>query len=324
MVQVLAETAGLPKTEWLKLRQKGIGGSDVAAILGLSKFRSSLHVFEEKTAETIAEEEDNEAMYWGRRHEDMLREEFMERNAHLGFEVRKLDKILQHPEYPWAIANVDGIILAPNGGAGILECKTSSEWLFDQWKDEQVPMYYLTQLQWYLFVADLDWGYFSTLIGGNKYRSPRIERDDELINLMFDRCSVFWHNHVLTGTPPQPDGSEATTAYLKEKYAAADPESLAVLDEDEDDWAAIMDRLQESNAAIKHWEAISDECKNRIRDRMKGAQAAVYRGQQIATWKEQPDTRFDLALFSAHHPDLYDQYINRRMIRKFLPKKWRA
>lgn len=324
MVQVLAETAGLPKSEWLKLRQSGIGGSDVAAILGLSKFRSALHVFEDKTADVVVEQPDNEGMYWGRRHEDMLREEFIERQAHKGYEVRKLDKILQHPEHPWAIANVDGIILAPNGAAGILECKTSSEWLFDQWKDDQVPMYYLTQIQWYLFVADLDWGYFSTLIGGNKYRSPRIERDDELINLMFDRCSAFWHDNVCTGTPPQPDGSEATTAYLKEKYAAADPDSLVVLDADDSDWSAVMEKLEEANAAVKHWESVSDECKNKIRDRMKGAQVALYRGKQIATWKEHPDTRFDVALFSAQHPDLYDEYMNRRIVRKFLPKKWRA
>lgn len=325
MVQVLAETEGMPKSEWLKLRQLGIGGSDVAAILGLSKYRSILHVYAAKTAEELAEDEDNEAMYWGRQHEDMLREEFVRRHEHLGYQVRKLDKILRHPEHPWAIANLDGIILAPGGGTGILECKTSSEWLLDQWKDDQVPMYYITQLQWYLFVTDLDWGYFSTLIGGNKYRSPRIARDDELINLMFDRCSAFWHDNVLRQIPPEPDGTEASTKYLNERYNAADPESQVELDGEATEWATIMERLEEADAAVKHWKAIEDECKNRLRDRMQTAEVATLNGRAIATWKNQNDTRFDLALFTAHHPDLYEQYVNRRQIRKLLPKKkWRA
>lgn len=325
MVHVLAETEGLPKSEWLKLRQLGIGGSDVAAILGLSKYRSSLHVYASKTADELIEDEDSEAMYWGRRHEDMLREEFVRRHEHLGFQVRKLDMILRHPEHPWAIANLDGIILSPDGGAGILECKTSSEWLLDQWKDDQVPMYYLTQLQWYLFVANLQWGYFSVLIGGNKYRSTRIERDDELINLMVDRCRKFWEENVLLQIPPQPDGTEASTRFLNEAYSAATPESQLELDDETEEWTALMERLEEADTALKHWSEIDAECKNRIRERMKEAEVATLGGRPIATWKNQNDTRFDLALFSAHHPDLYEKYVNRRQIRKLLPKKkWRA
>lgn len=325
MVKVLAGTEGLPKSEWLRLRQAGIGGSDVAAILGLSKYRSIMHVYEEKTAEVIEEQEDSEAAYWGRMHEDMLRDEFTTRHAHLGFEVRKLEKILQHPKYPWAIANLDGLIFAPNGGAGILECKTSSEWLADLWKDEQVPMYYLTQLQWYLFVSDLQWGYFSTLIGGNRYVSVRIERDDALIAVLVERCGKFWTDHVIPRIAPKPDGTEASTEYLKQKYASVNPEALATLDDEADEWEKIMERLEEAQTSLKKWEKVEEECKNRIRDRMKEAEVATLRGVPIATWKEQSDTRFDLALFSAHYPEMYEQYVNRRMIRKLLTKKkWRA
>ena len=45
---ILAETANMDHLEWLRLRQKGIGGSDAAAIAGLNKYKSPIQVYYEK------------------------------------------------------------------------------------------------------------------------------------------------------------------------------------------------------------------------------------------------------------------------------------
>ena len=45
--------------EWLKARQTGIGGSDVAPILGISKWTTPLDVYNEKVADTPTEKDSN-------------------------------------------------------------------------------------------------------------------------------------------------------------------------------------------------------------------------------------------------------------------------
>ena len=96
----------LPSTraEWLKLRQMGIGGSDVAALLGLSKWRTPLDVYNSKIEEP--EETDNASMEWGRRLEPVIREKYAEA---VGMEVTIPPFMFQHPEHTFMIADVDGI-----------------------------------------------------------------------------------------------------------------------------------------------------------------------------------------------------------------------
>ena len=46
-------TLNMPKETWLKLRKKGIGGSDASSILNLNPYRSSVNVYMEKIDENI-------------------------------------------------------------------------------------------------------------------------------------------------------------------------------------------------------------------------------------------------------------------------------
>ena len=42
---VLTETAGLSRDEWLDWRKRGLGGSDAAAVLGISPFRTARDLY---------------------------------------------------------------------------------------------------------------------------------------------------------------------------------------------------------------------------------------------------------------------------------------
>ena len=70
----------LPKTreEWLYDRLKGIGGSDVGAVLGLNKYKSAYTLWAEKCGLLQDEEEDNEAMRVGRDLEQYVADRFTE------------------------------------------------------------------------------------------------------------------------------------------------------------------------------------------------------------------------------------------------------
>ena len=55
---VLVDTENLPREEWLEWRRKGIGGSDVAAIMGISPFRTARDIYYDKLKIVSVEEED--------------------------------------------------------------------------------------------------------------------------------------------------------------------------------------------------------------------------------------------------------------------------
>ena len=83
MVDVMVCTKNLTRKEWLDFRKVGIGGSDVAVICGISKYKSPLQLWMEKTGQ-VDSEEAGEAAYWGTVLEPIVRNEFTNRT---GFKV---------------------------------------------------------------------------------------------------------------------------------------------------------------------------------------------------------------------------------------------
>ena len=57
---VITDTTDLPRDEWLAYRKTGIGGSDVAAILGISPFGTARDIYYDKLS--IASFYDDEAL----------------------------------------------------------------------------------------------------------------------------------------------------------------------------------------------------------------------------------------------------------------------
>ena len=133
MPNVLTSTKGMSRNDWLKQRRKGIGGSDAAKVLGISKWGGPLSVYMEKKG-LYTPDEPGEAAYWGTVLEDVVAREFEKQS---GLKVRRENKIFQHAEYPWMLANVDRRIVGANKG---LECKTTSNFMGDVEGDE-LPAY---------------------------------------------------------------------------------------------------------------------------------------------------------------------------------------
>ena len=159
---VLVETDGLSREEWLRYRKLGIGGSDVASLLGISKWKSEIELWLDKTNQTNESPVENEAMQWGTIMEPIIRNHFAKVT---GKAVVELKAMLQHPEYPFMLADVDGITVDDVGNPAILEIKTASEFKRSEW-EEDVPAYYQTQIQHYLCVTGIRKAYCAVLIGG--------------------------------------------------------------------------------------------------------------------------------------------------------------
>lgn len=203
---VMVETADLPEDEWLAYRRRGIGGSDVAVLMGISPFRTARDLYYDKR--NIAAVEDNErnwvAMEMGHLLEDMVAKIF-ERKT--GYPVYQIKKMFYHPDYPFMLADIDYFATLPDGSTVLLEIKTTNYNARDHWwKDgkEIVPVYYETQGRHYMAVMDIDRIFYCCLYGNNEKEViiREIQRDFAYEEEMIYLEENFWNNHVQAMEPP--------------------------------------------------------------------------------------------------------------------------
>ena len=146
MYKKIFDSKNATREEWLKVRKLGLGGSDMAAVLGLSPWRSPIDVWLDKTSDTV-EEKESEPMYWGNVLEEVVAQEFAKRS---GYKVRNNNFTLQSEEYPYLLANIDREIVGLDAG---LECKTANAFKANEWDGDNVPDAYYIQCQHYMAVT---------------------------------------------------------------------------------------------------------------------------------------------------------------------------
>ena len=212
--KVLVSTENLPYEDWLEYRKTGIGGSDAAVVCGISRYKSPVELWMEKTGQ-LPSQETGEAAYWGNLLEALVREEFTKRT---GIAVTKPTVLYQSVEHPFMLANVDGLCQDPVHGPCIFEAKTASAYKTGEWEDA-IPDEYMIQIQHYMAVTGYQGAYIAVLIGGNAFRWKFVGRDEELIAMLISLEEDFWR-HVQKGTPPALDGSNASARFLAERRSS--------------------------------------------------------------------------------------------------------
>lgn len=190
--------------EWHEIRSKGIGGSDVAPICGVSKWSSAYSLWAKKTGLVTDDRTGSEAMRWGKVLEPLIADRFVE--AHPDYLLYRDVGSWCHVDRDWQIVNPDGVYQKPDGSYGILEIKTAA--YEDDWA-LGVPAYYRTQVQWYLQAFALKEAIVAVLFRGNKYEEFYVYADEFEQSVNLDRVTEFmecWR----TNTPPVWDGSAST------------------------------------------------------------------------------------------------------------------
>ena len=277
----LVDTRTITHEDWLKFRKKGIGGSDVSALLGLNPWRSPLALYYDKIGEN-EDEEESIAMELGKELEPFLRQKFekwMMDNEELAIEVEEEPFMMQHPEYEWALANIDGKFEHPEKGLCGLELKTTNEFAKNLWEDDELPVYYYFQIQWYMGVTGIETFYVGYLIGNRKFDAKEIPRNDEVIAEMFRQAKDFWHDHVLAETPPAPIGLGSDTDTLKKLYPEEDGQ-VVELHEYQDKRDKYKELMKQKAELEKEIEAI----KQQFMAAMGESEVAIV-GDRKVTWK---------------------------------------
>lgn len=199
---------------WLEERRKGLGGSDIAAVAGLSPYGSPWSVYWDKVNPTV-DDDAGEAARIGTILESAIGAEWALRQ---GRTVIK-PQTLVIPDEEWMRGNPDGLAAGPEG-AEVLEVKVVGEWAWAQQWDggAVVPAWYEAQCQWYMRLAGSPRAHVAVLVGGRRLEHRVVERNARAIELLVDLGRRFWHEHVLAGVAPPPDASRAARAMLDEQY----------------------------------------------------------------------------------------------------------
>lgn len=281
--------AGASREEWLAERRHGLGGTDVAALFGVDKYRTQLHVYLDKTTdredENPAEFEENaDARYWGTVLEPVVADHFQRRNglilsrsgmwARDGWKLANPDRFVATPDQ---VVNDNRLNAVPDMPHGIYEGKTASAFLDREWAEGRVPDKYVVQVQWYLHVLDLRQAHIAALIGGQRYVQAEIERDDELIDGLVTVAAQFWQR-VLDRRPPALQGEpvEAALDLLKAMHPVSVEGKQLDLPES---FAGLLRDWEKAKTAAKYHQERADALQVEIREALGDAQLGLIGGQ---------------------------------------------
>lgn len=302
----IAKTNEISHEDWLKLRQRGIGGSDCAAACGLSRWKSRLMLYLEKTSSEVQEAK-TEYAYWGTVMEPILRQEFAKRT---GFTVQEIPFMFACREYPFMLANIDGLVTEPDGTKALLEIKTANGFKAKEWEDGLPQEYYL-QIQHYILVTDLPKAWVAVLIGGNDFRYFPVERDEETIQMMIALEAEFW-NCVEQGTQPPID--EQSADGLAVLYPKNDSKSSIILPEEADNIIAghreIMTVLNQLKPELEKYE-------NQLKAMMKTASCAKTPQGYTVKWQTTSSTRIDTFKLKKERPEIAAEFSVQTSSRRF-------
>lgn len=242
--------------EWHAARAAGLGGSEVAAVLGLSPWESRFSLWMRK-AGLIDPQPDNPEMEWGRRLEPAVADKYADDNP--GLHVLPVGTY-RHEDRPWQLANPDRLcwdretvsMVASFAGVepvGLLEVKTAL--YADGWGDTDtgvIPPYYRCQTQWYLDTFGLPAGELVVLIGGHDYRRYVIEADAEDQAFMRAEAEAFLAT-IAAGDLPDLDAHAATYTAVRELHPEIEPRTVDLPALTAKAWVAARERLDEAKQA---------------------------------------------------------------------------
>lgn len=306
---------------WHTRRLLGIGGSEVAAVLGLNPYGTTpFDVWQEKTGRKI-KNISNRYTLWGTILEDTVARHFADVT---GFGVAKSSRHYSLKSAPWLVGNVDRLITIDGIRSAVLECKTatafaeskfnkSAAWyadgeFFDDNKngiqcETDIPINYYLQCQHYMLVTGYHKCFLAVLIGGNDYRIFVVPFNESVSKFIYSKCSEFWCNNVLLDVAPKPIAND----FIKTLFQKDDSVIIA-----NDDVTQLVSRIKSNKKTIEDLNAENDEIKAKIIEYVgSNDQLLSADGTKIATFRAQNETVFNIDAMTAAERETYDNLVQK-------------
>ncbi len=325
---ILCDTAGMDRTRWLECRAHGpkgdipytVGGSDVAAIFGVSPWVTPLELWMIKKGKIKTPPKLNV--------EQLEMGHMLEPIAAFWYEKKTGNTIIndtnmyQHADFPYALADFDRRFVRKEDGApGILECKSCSYHKALTWADGRYPLYYEFQLRYYLAVADVDIGAFSAVWGNNPETDlalPTLERDKTIENMIFEKLEEWIWSLENDKPPTMKDvgNSKLALESLAKIYGASNPtlptiEFSSKYEKHLRRMLALQEEVGVHNAEIKRIQKEIEAHSVRIAEVMKDHEHGVLKtttDQILIDFVTKTSTRTDTAALKKKYPLISDEF----------------
>jgi putative phage-type endonuclease len=293
---------------WLAERRTGIGGSDAAAALGLSPWRTPLALYLEKLGEAQPFV-DNEAMLWGRVLEPAIRDEYQRRTGRV---VARSPRAIVNPQHAFMRANLDGMTCEPV--PRVVEIKTAR--MDKGWGEagsDEVPQQYFLQCVHYMICTGAQLADLAVLIGGQDFRIYTIRNNPTLTELVVEGEREFW-THVQDRAPPP----ATTLPEINMRWRDSRPAQVEFSAE----VAEALNRLATLRAEISDREAECEAYEATVKAALEDRDTGTIDGVVACTWKRARGSQvFDAKRFESENPDVYAKYLTTRQgSRRFLLK----
>lgn len=296
---------------WLSSRNLGIGGSEIAAILGLDPYKSPYSVWLEKTTGE-KQEVNNAYTRSGIKLEKVVVEYFEEETGYkVQYQSDDHHEHKIHPEYSYMRATKDRTYFTPDGEACILECKTTQK----EVDTENLPMSWYCQLQWYMGLYQMKKGALAWLERGIRFNYQEIDFDEVFFQYLFTSVKHFWETYVITNVePPMKDSDDVLLKFPNH----ADGKKLEATEE----LFSEYQKLQYVRGQIAELEEKEKAIIEQFKVIMRDAEICAYGDTTLATWKSgKPKMDFDAKAFMKENPKMYEKYVvEKPSIRRFLIK----
>ena len=304
-------------------RRSGIGGSDVAAVLGLDPRRSPFDVFLEKRGEAPPFQQNNRTR-WGTRLQKAIADGYAEET---GRQVKWLDVGMRHPDREFHTGHPDAICI-PRAENRAVEVKNAGGDQLHRWGTrgtDDVPERAFFQGLWYMPLLQVTRIDYAVLFGGNDLGVYTQERDEELEATVIERVEKFWRDHVLAGVPPPISATETARDYLRSKFPRHVEEIRPATDEE----AANALLLRGVRNVVARQSKLEEELENRLK--LSIGDAAGIEGEfGRITWKASKNatkTEWELIArgFGNKYPEEFEALVSLHSrevpgSRRFLPK----
>lgn len=295
----LISTKKMNHDEWLEARRSGIGGSEIASLLGINPYSSAIDVWLDKkgVSEPI---KPNYQMRLGSLAEDSVAQIWSEDNP--DYIVEKCNAILQNIEYDFAFANVDRLFIDNKSGEmGILEIKNISGRGAGAWYGDEPPYYYQAQVMWYLAVTGLKKGKLVANIANNEMLEFDIDYDPIVVKQMMDIANKFWTENVLKDVRPEPMHTDAGNITKFFNIASEEIKDLSHMKE-------AFEKRAELDEQIKALSNDKKTIENTIKIELAECKRGLVDGQKAVSVSRSERTSLDSKGIKADHPEIFEKY----------------
>lgn len=257
------------------LRQRGIGGSEVAALFGLHPYLTPMSLYLQKTGNGGQRTEDVQ-LRLGRIFEPAILQAYAEKR---GVQLMGCSTI-EHPSNPWMVGSADALIPSLGIGVDAKHVHPSKRWEWGEEGSDQVPDYISLQCQQYMEIHDAPiWDVAATF--GYDVEIFVVKRDTEIGLMLHEEINRFMTDHVLKRVPPPLDGHRSTQQWLKKKYATHGEQILEATPAD----TAFAYLVKDMEHVQKDLSLRLEAMKNKFREQI-GENAGIKGEDWQVTWRK--------------------------------------